>query len=177
MESIRESKAISACATQEAKTIHSTTIKEAKATCACSIQEAENLCSRTVRDMEAQGASQADSLQQLCAKSIQCLEKQSIKEEGKGQLDFLSACQTTLQVSPVELHGTLVASYHVLLGHALMVHPLAFHKELPPWSKLSAPMASSSLVPEHSPRPKWQHPSPNPVDVSPLGRTTYKATS
>ena len=94
MKSIREAKAVCTHATQEAKTLCSTTIKEAKATCACSIQEAENLCSRTIMDLEALGASQADSLQWSHAKSIQCMEKQAIKEESKGQLEFLSACQT-----------------------------------------------------------------------------------
>ena len=50
----------------------------------------------TIREAEAQGASQAGSLQQLHAKSIQHLEEQAIEEESKGQLNFLSACQTTL---------------------------------------------------------------------------------
>ena len=99
MESIREAKAIYAHATQEAKTLCSTTIKEAKATCAHSIQEAENLCSRTIRDVEACGASQADSLQWSHAKSIQCMEKQAIKEESKGQLNFLSTAK--LSYKPV----------------------------------------------------------------------------
>ena len=40
----------------------------------------------------------------------------------------------------------------------------------------SAPMAPSSHGPEHSPRPKWQHPSPDPVDNMPLGGTMSKAT-
>ena len=95
-ESIKEAKAICAHSTQEAKTLCSTTIKEAKATCAYSIQEAETLCSMTVRDMEAWEASQAVSIQQSHAKSIQCLEEEAIKEESKGQLNFLSACQATL---------------------------------------------------------------------------------
>ena len=113
MESIREAKAICTHATQEAKVLCSTTIKEVKATCACSIQEAENLCSRAIREVEAGEVSQADLLQWSHAKSIQCLEKQAIEEESKGQLDFLSACQTTLWASPVELCSALVASSHV----------------------------------------------------------------
>ena len=71
-------------------------IKEAKAICTHSTQEAKTLCSTVVRDVESQGVSQADSLQQLLATSIQCLEEQAIKEESKGQLNFLSACQATL---------------------------------------------------------------------------------
>ena len=162
--------------TQEAQTLCSTTIKEAKATCAHSIQEAKNLCSRTVRDAEAQGASQADLLQWLHAKSIQCLEEQAIEEESKGQLNFLSACQAALWVSPVELHGMLVASYHILLGHALTSHPFSLSQGASSSKQVSAPMAPSSLVPEHSPRPKQWHPSPDPMDVLPSGRTMSKAT-
>ena len=136
MESIKEAEAICIHSTQEAKTLCSTTIKEAKAICACFTQEAKTLCSMTIREAEAQGASQADSLQQLHAKSIQCLEGQAIEEESKGQLNFLSMYQTILQVSPLELCDVLVASYHVLMGHAQMSHPsLAFPKELPPLNK------------------------------------------
>ena len=69
-----------------------------------------------IRDAETQGASQADSFQQRHVKTIQHLEEQIIQEEGKSQIDFLSACQAALQASPVELRGTLVASYHLLIG-------------------------------------------------------------
>ena len=102
-ESIKEAKAICTHSTQEAETLCSTTIKEVKATCICSIQEAKTLCSMTIRDAEARGASQADSLHQTHAKSIQHLEEQAIQEESKSQLDFLFACQATIQASPVEL--------------------------------------------------------------------------
>ena len=71
-------------------------IKEAKAICTHSTQEAETLCSMTIREAEAWGASQADSLQWSHVKSIQHLEEQAIKEESKGQLHFLSACQAAL---------------------------------------------------------------------------------
>ena len=130
----------------------------------------------TIRDEEAQGASQADSLQWLHAKSIQCLEEQAIKEESKGQLDFLSTCQDTLRTSPLELPSALVASYHILLGHALMFHPFSLSPEASPSEQVSAPKAPSSPEPEHSPRPKWQHPSPDPADVSPPSGTMSKGT-
>ena len=174
-ESIKEAKAISAPFTQEAMTLYSTTIKEAKATCTCSIQEAKTLCSKTIRDAEAWGASQADSLHQTHAKSIQHLEEQAIQEESKSQLDFLFACQAAIQASPLELHGMLVASYHVLMGQAPMSHPFSLPQGSSSTEQVSAPVAPSPLVPGWSPRPKQQHPSPDPVDILPPGRTMSKA--
>ena len=56
-----------------------------------------------VRDAETWGASQPDSLHRSHTKFIQHLEEQAIEEESKSQLKFLSACQATLQASPVEL--------------------------------------------------------------------------
>ena len=58
-----------------------------------------------------------------------------------------------------------------------MSHPFTLWQEAFPIEQLSAPAAPSSPVPEHSPRPKRQHPSPDPVEDMPLGRTTSKATS
>ena len=140
-------------------------IKEAKPVCAHSTQGATTFCSTTIKEVEAQGASQADSLQWLHAKSIQCLEEQAIEKESKGQLDFLSTCQAALQASPPELCSVLVTSYHILLGHAPMSHPFGLSQEVSPSEQVSFPGAPSSPAPEHSPRPKWQHPSPDPVDV------------
>ena len=176
MESIKEGEAICTCSTQEAKTLCSTTIKEAKATCTHSTQEAETLCSTTIREAEAWGASQAGSLQQSHAKSVQHLEEQAIKEESKSQLNFPSTCQAALQASPLKLHGMLVASYHVLLGHVLMSHPFSHSQGASPSKQVSDPGIPSPPVPEHSHRPNWQHPSPDREDVSPPSRTTSKAT-
>ena len=154
-ESIKEAKAICTHSTTEAKTLCSTIIKEAKATCTCSIQEAKTLCSMAIREAETQGASQADSLHLSHTKSIQHLEEQAIEEESKNQFNFLSACQATLQANPVELCGVLVASYHILMGQALMSHPFNLSQGASSSSEqVSAPMASSPPVPEHSPRPK-----------------------
>ena len=175
-ESIKEAKAICAHSTQEAKTLCSTTIKEAKATYTHSIQEAKTLCSMAIRDMEAWGASQADSLHQSHAKSIQCLEEQAIKEESKSQLNLLSACQAALWASPVELCSVLVASYNLLLGQALMSQPFSLSQGASSSEQVSALMAPSHPASECSTRPKWQHPSPDQVDVSPPGGTTSKAT-
>ena len=118
-------------------------IKEAKAICAHSIQEAKTLCSTAIREAEAQGASEAGSLQQLHAKTIQHLEAEPIKEESKGQLNFFSACQTSLWSSPPELCGMLVASYHISLGHALTSHPYSLSKGASPSGQGSASRAPS----------------------------------
>ena len=93
VESIKEARAICTHATLDAEALCSTTVKEAKATCACTVREAEALCSAAIRDAEIWGASQADSLQWRHVKTIQHLEEQVIQEEGKSQIDFLSACQ------------------------------------------------------------------------------------
>ena len=110
-------------------------VKEAKAVCTLSIKEAKTLCSTVITETEAQGASKAGSLQPLHTKTIQHLEEEAIKEESKGQLNFLSVCQAALQVSPPKLFGALVTSYHILLGHVLMSHPFSLPKKLPPLDK------------------------------------------
>ena len=150
-------------------------IKEAKATCTHSIQEVKTLCFMAIRDTEAWGASQASSLEQPHAKSIQCLEEQAIEEESKSQLDFFSTFETALWASPVELHGMLVASYQVLMGQSPM--PLHFSLSQGASSSEQVPAAMALLppAPEPLPRPKWQHPSPDLVDVSPPGVTTSQA--
>ena len=158
----------------DSKTMKS--IKEAKAICAHPTQEAKTLCSTTIREAEAWGASQAGSLQKLHAKTIQCLEEVAIKEKSKGQFNFLSACQAALQASPPKLHGMLVASYHILLGHVLTSHPFSLSQGTFPSGQGSAPRAPSPLTPECSPRPKQQHHSPDPLVVLPPGGTTSKAT-
>ena len=94
----------------------------------------------------------------------------------KSQFDFLSACQAVLQASPVELRGMLVASYYLLMGQAPISHPFTLSQGASPIEQPSALVASPSAVPEHSPRPKQKHPSPDPVDYMPLGGTMSKAT-
>ena len=158
-ESVKEARAICTHATPDAEAPCSATVKEAKATCTCTIWEAKALCSTAIRDAKTQGASQADSLQWRHAKTIQHLEEQVIQEEGKSQIDFLSACQAALQASHVELRGTLVASYHILMGQAPLSHPFTLSQGASPIEQLSAPAAPSSPVPEHSPRPSGQHAS------------------
>ena len=153
-ESIKEARAICTHATLDAEALCSATVKEAKATCAYTLWEAASVCYAAIRDDETQGASQADSLHRQHAKTIKHLEEQVIQEEGKSQIDFVSVCQAALQASPAELRGTLVVSYHILMGQAPMSHLFTLPQGASPIEQLSAPAAPSPPVPEHSPRPK-----------------------
>ena len=117
------------------------------------------------------------SLHRQHAKTIQDLEKQVIQEEGRSQTDFLSTCQAALHTSLVELKGMLVASYYIVMGQATTSHPFTLSEGASPAEQPSTPAAPPAPVPEQSPRPKKQHPSPDPADNMPLGRTTSKATS
>ena len=151
-------------------------IKEAKVICAHAIEEAENCCSAAIREAEAQRASQSVSIQQSHHKAVQHLEEESIEEERKSQLNLLSTCQTALQASPPEFCSVLVASYHILLGHAPTSHLFSIPQGTPTFPPGSAPGTSSSPMPDHSPRPKQQHHSPDQMDDSPLSRTMSQAT-
>ena len=153
-ESIKEARAICTHATLDAEALYFTTLKEAKATCAHTIQEAKALCSTTIRDAVTRGASQADSLHRQHAKTIKHLEEQGVQEEGKSQINFLSACQAALQASPAELRGTLVASYHILMGQAPMSHPFILSQGAFPIEQPSAPVAPSSLALSIPPGPR-----------------------
>ena len=108
-------------------------IKEAKAICTHSIQKAEHCCSVPIREAKACRASQAISIQQSHHKTVQHLEEESIEEERKIQLNFLSICQTTLWTSPPEFCSMLVASYHILLGHAPTSHLFSIPQGAPPF--------------------------------------------
>ena len=166
-ESIKEAKALCTCS-----------IREAEANCAHSIKEEKAHCSTAIREAEAWGASQASSIQQSHAKGIQHLEE-AIEEKSKGQLNFLSTCQATLEASPLKSCGMLLASYQVLLGHTPMSHLFSIPQVASPSQQGSAPGASSPsahTAPRPSPRPKWQHHSPDPMDILPLGEATSKAT-
>ena len=131
VESIKEARAICTHTTLDAEALCSATVKEAKATYTHTIWKAKTLCSTAIRDAKTQGASQGDSLHQRHAKTIQHLEEQVTQEEGKSQIDFLSACQAALQASPIELRGTLVASYHLLMEQAPTSHPFTLSQGAP----------------------------------------------
>ena len=128
-------------------------VKEAKAICTHSIQEVENCCSVAIREAEAQRASQAVPIQQSHQRAVQHLEEESIKEERKSQLNLLAACRAALRASPPEFHGMLLASYHVLLGHAPTAHFFSIPQGAPPFPSGPSPWTSSPPVPDHSPRP------------------------
>ena len=157
-ESIKEAKAVCTHSIREAEANCAYSIQEAEANCAHSIQEAEALCLTAIREAETQGASQASSIQQSYAKDVWHLEEGAIEEESKGQLNFLSACQATLEGSPPKSCGMLIASYQVLLGHVPMPHLFNISQGASPSQQGSIPGAPSppaSTVPGPSPRPKW----------------------
>ena len=184
-ESFKEAKATYSCITKDAEALCFTTVKrakvtytqtiqEAKITQACTIQEAGAAHSAAVQDTETQRASQAKLLQRQHGKVMQDLEEQVIQQESNCQSDFLSACQAALYTSPVELKGMLVASYQVLLGQAPPSHSFSLSPRTSLTEEQPAPAAPPAPVPKQSPRPKRWHPSPDPVDSKPPGRTTSK---
>ena len=138
MESIKEARAICTHATLDAEALCSAAIKEAKAACTHTIQEAEATCSAAIMDAETRGAFQVDSLHRQHAKTIKHLEEQVIQEEGKSQIDFLCTCQAALQASPCRTQGTLVASYHILMGQAPPSHPFTLSQGTSPIEQPSA---------------------------------------
>ena len=142
-ESIKEAKALCACS-----------IREVETDCVHSIKEAKACCSTAIRKAEVLGASQASCIQQSHAKAIQHLEEEAIKEESKGQLNFLSACQATLEASPLKSCGVLLASYQVLLGHTSTSHLFNILQGASASQQGPTPRASSSSSPGPSPRPK-----------------------
>ena len=164
---------------KEAKALCTHSIREAEANCAHFIKEAEAHFSTAIREAETWGASQASSIQQSHAKGIQHLEEEAIEEGSKGQLNFLSTCQATLEANPLKSCGMLIAPYQVLLGHMPMSHLFSIPHGASPSQQGSTPGASSPsahTVPRPSPRPKWWHHSPDPMGFSPLSKATSKAT-
>ena len=174
--SIKEAKAICSLVTLDARTACSVAVKEAKMTQNCIIWEAKATCFTFIRDVEAWKASQAESLQREHGNIMQDLEMQVIQEESRSQADFLSACQATLYPSPWELKSALAASYHILLGQTPPSPPFVLLLRASPVEEQPASAIPPIPVSKQSPRPKRQHPSPDPVESMPLGRTTLKAT-
>ena len=187
-ESISEAKAVcshvtldakAACSqvTLDAKAICLAMVKEAMMTKAHTIQEAKAACSTAIRDVKVWRASKVELLQREHGKIMWDLEVQVIQEESRSQVDFLSTCQATLYTSPAELKSTLVASYHILLGQTPPSHPFVLSQRAFPVEECPASAAPPTPVPKQSPRLKRWHPSPDPVETMPLGRTTLKTTS
>ena len=96
------------------------------------------------------------------------LEEQVIQE--------LSTCQATLYVSPLVLKGTLATSYHILLGQTPPSPPFVLLQRASPVEEQPTSAIPPTSVCKQSPRPKRQHPSPDPMEGIPLGRTTSKVT-
>ena len=165
MESIKEAKAICTHSTQEAKRPSVLQpSRKLRPLVPTPSRKPKPFAPRPLGRQRPGEPSQADSLHQWThTKSIQHLEEQAIQEEGKSQLDFLFACQAAIQASPVELCGTLVASYHILMGQAPMSHPFTLSQGASSTEQVSAPVAPSSLVPEHvHPDPSAATPLPRP---------------
>ena len=160
----------------EAKTTCSMAVKKAKTTRGHMVHEAEVTCSKAISEVKAQGILQAESLQREHGSIMQDLEEQVIQEESRSQADFLSACQVALYNSPPELKSALATSYHILLGQTPPSPPLALPQRTSPVEEQPTPAAPTTPAPKQSPRPKRWHPSPDPLESMPMGRTTPKAT-
>ena len=160
----------------EAKTAFLMAVKKAKTTRGHMVQEAEATCSKAISEVEAQWVSQAESFQREHGNVMQDLEEQAIREEGRSQADFLSTCQVFLYNSPPELKNTLATSYHILLGQTPLSTPLALLQRTSLVEEQPTSAAPPTSAPKQSPRPKRWHPSPDPVESIPMGRTTLKAT-
>ena len=115
----------------------------------CSIKEADACCLLAIWEMESWGDAQACSIQQSHAEDIQHLEEESLEEERRGQLNFLSTCQATLDASPPEYCGTLIALYHLLLGCVPIFNLFTIPPgPSPPWQG-SIPGVPSPSAPLH----------------------------
>ena len=160
----------------EAETACSMVVKKAKTTRGYMVQEAEATCSKAISKVEAHRALQAESFQREHGSIMWDLEEQVIQEESRSRANFLSACQVTLYNTPPELKSALATSYHILLGQTPPLPPLILLWRTSPVEGQLPSAAPPTPAPEQPPRPKRQHPSPDPVESMPLGRTTAKAT-
>ena len=162
-----------------AKAICALAIKEAEANCVHAIKEVGAHCSTAFREAESWGASQAGSIQESHAKDIQHLEEEAIEEKSKGQLNFLSTCQAAMRASPPESHATLIASYHILMGHVPTSHLLSISQGTSP-SQQGSNQGLLPLLPilclVFHPGPKWQDHSQDPMGGSPVSEAMSMAT-
>ena len=129
-------------------------VKEAKTTPSHLVQEAEATCSKAICEAKAQKLSQAAMLHKDHGKYMQDLEEQANIEESGSHNDFLSACQVILYSSPPSLKGTLVASYHILMGQTPPLPPLISPQRASPMEEQPNTASSPTPVPKQSPRPK-----------------------
>ena len=108
---------------------------------------------------------------------MQDLEEQAMGEESRSHNDFLTACQVILYSSPPPLKSALVASDHFLLGQTPPLPPLISPQRTSPMEEQPTATISPTPALKQSPRPKRQHPLPDPMERMPIGGTTPKATS
>ena len=160
----------------EAKSGYLAVLKEANTTRGHLVQEAEATCSKAICEAKAWKISQATMLHKEHGKYMCNLEEQAIGEESRSHNDFLSDCQVILYSSPPSLKGTLAASYHILLGQTPLSPPLILPQRTSPMEEQPTAAISPTLAPKQSPRPKRWHPSPDPVESTPIGGATPKAT-
>ena len=160
----------------EAKTDFLAMVKKAKITRGHLVQEAEVACSNAICEAKAWKVSQAMIFHKEHGKYMQDLEEQAIGEESRSCNDFLSVCQVILYHSLPQIKGTLATSYHILLGQTPPSPPLIPSQKTSPMEEHPTTAASPTPVPKQSPRPKRQPPSSDPMESTPMGGTTPKAT-
>ena len=161
----------------EARTGYLVAVKEAKTTRSHLLQEAKATCSKIICEAEAQKISQATRLHKEHGKYMQDIEEQAIKEESKSHDDFLIACQAVLYSSPPLLKSVLAALYHLLLRQTPPSPPLVSQQRTSPTEEQLTTTIPPTMAPKQSPKPKRQHPSPDPMESMPVGGATPKATS
>ena len=104
------------------------------------------------------------------------LERHIIQEEVRSQANFLSACQAALCTSPIALKNAMATSYYILLGQTPPLPHLILLQKTSPVEEQLAPATLPASLSEWSPWLKRWHPSAEPAESMPLGRTTLKAT-
>ena len=160
----------------EARTSYLVAVKEDKTTRSHLLQEAEATCSKVICEANAWKISQAAMLHKEHGKYMWDLEEQAVGEESRSHNDFLITCQVILYSSPPPLKSALAASYHILLGQTPLLALLISPQRTSPMEEQPTTTVSPTLAPKQSPRPKRQHPSPDPMDSMPIGGATPMAT-
>ena len=173
---VKEAKAICSHVTLDTKALCLAMVKEAKMTWAHTIQEAKAACSMAIRDAEIQRASQAELLQREHGKIMQDLEAQVIWEEGRSQAE--SSPPAKLLCMPAQQSSRAHWWLPTMFYWGRHLHPThsSDHKGPLQWRNSLTSAAPPAPVPKQSPRPKRWHPSPDPVESTPLGGTTSKTT-
>ena len=159
----------------EAKTNFLAEVKEAMTNRGHSIQEAKAACSKAISKTGAWKTSQAMMLHEEYGKYMQGLEEQAFREDSRSHHDFLSSCQATLCHSPLPLRGALATLYHLLLGQASPSPPPILPPRTHPAEEQPPTADPPTPMPKQSPRPKRQHPLPEPMGSTPMGRAALKA--